>query len=175
MEISTKLTDYSDLLDIRDIEHHPGEEGSTRAALESQLRITKNAIVLGTLFMDEDPENNRFLRNKGAVLTIKTLPSEEINNKEYKLDQLLINPAFMDSIFQVCGIHTAYNNERVYLPWKVDEIGVVKVPRDVCSYKVYARLKEDGDEYKTYDVIMLNEYDELCYYVRNVVKRRISL
>jgi len=109
------------------------------------------------------------------MLTIKTLPIEEINNTKYKLHQLLINPAFMDSIFQVCGIHTAYNSDRVFLPWKADEIGVVKVPREACGYKVIAKQKEDGDEYKKYDVIMLNEYGEVCYYARNVIKRRISL
>ncbi|MDQ2086118.1 SDR family NAD(P)-dependent oxidoreductase [Herbivorax sp. ANBcel31] len=175
MEISSSISDYSDLLNIRGIENEPMEEGFTRANLENYHEKNPNSIVLGPLFIDEEIENNKCMRNSKGAMFSMTLPEEEINNEKYNLEELLINPAFMDSIFQVCGVHTAYNNDRVFLPWKVEEVGVVQVPREYCGYKVYSRLKEEGDEYKKYDVIMLNQYDEVCYYAKNVVMRQISL
>ena len=69
------------------------------------------------------------------------MPEEQVTNENYNLDSILINPAFMDSIFQACGIHSQTGNE-IYLPWQVGELGVVKTPRQVMRYRVYAKLKD---------------------------------
>lgn len=175
MNISATLGEYLPLLEIRQLENEPMEEGFTKQSIDEYHQKFRNAIQLGPLFIDEQKENNTYKRNKnGAVYSI-LLPEEEVVNLKYRLDRLLINPAFTDSIFQACGVHTAIGNDRVYLPWKVEEFGIVNVPRKRCRYRVYAKLKNSHDELKIYDVIMVNENDEVCYYAKNVTMRIINL
>jgi acyl transferase domain-containing protein/NAD(P)-dependent dehydrogenase (short-subunit alcohol dehydrogenase family)/acyl carrier protein len=175
MDISSTLGEYLPLLEIRQLENEPMEEGFTKQSIDEYHQKFQNAIQLGPLFIDEQKENNIYKRNKhGAVYSI-LLPEEELVNPKYRLDRLLINPAFTDSIFQACGVHTALGNDRVYLPWKVEEFGIVNVPRERCRYKVYAKLKSSRDGLKIYDVIMVNESNEVCYYAKNVTMRIINL
>ncbi|TYQ16382.1 UNVERIFIED_CONTAM: acyl transferase domain-containing protein [Acetivibrio alkalicellulosi] len=175
IQVDSIVSNYDYLMEIKNIEYESMDEGYTRIELEKTGEKLENCIALGALFMDEKKENNIFRRNsEGSVYSI-VLPEEEINNRKYNLEKLLINPAFMDSVFQVCGVHSLTNSERVYLPCEVEEFGVVKVPRERCLYKAYSKVKKDEDEYKIYDVILLNQDEQICYYAKNIVMRRISL
>lgn len=175
MQISTNPGEYLPLLAIKELETEAMEEGYTKPTLEEFRKKFGNSIQLGPLFMDEDKESNIYKRNKhGAVYSV-LLPKEELIDPKYRLEQLLLNPAFMDSVFQVCGVHTALESDRIYLPWKIEEFGVVKVPRERSRYKAYAKLKQQMDELKIYDVIMVNDKDEVCYYAKNITMRLINL
>jgi acyl transferase domain-containing protein/NAD(P)-dependent dehydrogenase (short-subunit alcohol dehydrogenase family)/acyl carrier protein len=174
MTVSPTPGDYLPLLSLRELETESMETGYTRQSIDDMRRRIPNAINLGPLFMDGQKENNIYHRNhNGAVYSI-AMPEEITANPKYRLADLLINPAFMDSVFQACGVHTNHGNERVYLPWKADELGVVNVPKEHCRYKAYAKVKTRGDGIITYDVIMINERDEVCYYAKNVTMRAIS-
>ena len=114
-----------------------------------------------------------FKRNNNGAIISMVLPEGEKTNKRYNLDKLLINPAFMDSVFQVCGIHSQIDTDEVYLPWEVEEFGVIKAPKEIMHYRVYSKLKYISGDTKVYDVIMLNEENEVCYYAKSVKMRVI--
>ncbi|HOM01630.1 MAG TPA: SDR family NAD(P)-dependent oxidoreductase [Acetivibrio sp.] len=173
MNVSNNLGEYSHLLEIMKIGNEPMEEDFTGEALKAFLRKNGNSINLGTLFIDAKKESHVFRRNKNGAVFSMLLPEEELTNKKYNLDKLLINPAFADSVFQICGVHSLVDGEDVYLPWQVDEFGVVKAPKERIRYKAYSVLKYNDEEVKVYDVIMLNEKNEVCYYAKNVKMRLI--
>ncbi|RXE59184.1 type I polyketide synthase [Acetivibrio mesophilus] len=173
MNVSSNLGEYSHLLEMMKIENEPMEEGFTAESLRAFLQKNSNSINLGTLFVDEKKENNVYRRNKNGAIFSMLLPEEELINKKYNLDKLLINPAFADSIFQVCGVHSQFESDVVYLPWQVEEFGIVKVPKEMMRYKAYSILKHKDDEIKVYDAIMVNEKNEVCYYAKNVRMRVI--
>ncbi len=175
MAIGNIPGDYEYLYAMKDIENESMEEGYTRGALEALNSKTDQSMRLGPLFVDGEKESNVFKRNeKGAVYSIK-LPKEQTTNPGYPLDKFLTNPSFMDSIFQACSVHTQLKNDRVFLPWEVEEFGVLKAPRELCGYKAYTKVKDEDDECKVYDAVLMNEHGEICYYAKNVVMRRINL
>lgn len=87
---------------------------------------------------------------------------------------MLINPAFTDTLMQSCGVHASTDDDRIFLPWKVGEFGVVKVPREPGLFKSYAKLIECNNDEKTYNVILYNEKGEVNYYAKNVIVKRIN-
>ncbi|MFZ5988671.1 MAG: SDR family NAD(P)-dependent oxidoreductase [Bacillota bacterium] len=174
MSLSSRLGDYQHLLEAMCIENEAMEEGFIRDSLNTFNERQFNSIRLGTLFVDERKENSVFRRNKNGAVYSVFLPGEQVTNAKYQLEKLLVNPAFMDAVFQTCGVHSQYNSDRVYLPWEVKEFGIVKAPRELGLYKCYARLKSSSDELKVYDVVMVNEKGEVCYYAKDVTMRRIN-
>lgn len=175
MVISSMPEEYSSLLEIAEIEKELMDEGFFKDALETFYGKIENCIHLGSLYIDNEKKNNIYSINKNGAVHSLRLPQEQTLNRKYSLDDLLINPAFMDTIFQACGVHALLNNNWVYLPWEIGEVGVIKVPRKLCQYKAYSKLKDGNDEYKTYDAFLVNENDEVCYYGKNIVMRRISI
>jgi len=79
------------------------EQDFTGKALKDLLKRNPNSINLGTLFIDAIKENHIFRRNQNGAVFSMLLPEEELINEKYHLDKLLINPAFADSVFQICG------------------------------------------------------------------------
>ncbi len=175
MEVSDKIGDYLPLLEIRNIENDTMEMLYQKDMMYEYNTKIPNSIHVGPLFMSQVKEDGTIRRGDNGVVYSTVLPPEQISNKKYQLDKLLINPAFMDTVFQVCAIHTLIEIRRVYLPWRVEELGVVKVPKEPCRYKAYSKIKNESDDAKTYDVILLNDNDEVCYYAKNVVMKRINL
>jgi hypothetical protein len=175
LEVSDSIGDYLPLLEIKNIENEIMEKGYSKDELDEYHRESPNSIQLGSLFISPNREDNTFKRNKNGAVYKILLPQEQVSNKKYQLDKLLVNPAFMDSVLQACGVHTLIENKRVYLPWEIEELGVVKVPRERCWYKAYSKVKSESEDAKIYDVILFNENDEVCYYAKNVVMRRINL
>lgn len=172
MNVGSSLGVYNHLLELTDIEKGVMEQGYTRDSLQKVSRENESSIQLGTVFIDGKEENNIFRRNDEGAVIFAVMPEEQVTNENYNLDSILINPAFMDSIFQACGIHSQTGNE-IYLPWQVGELGVVKTPRQVMRYRVYAKLKDTYGQVREYDAIMLNENNDICYYAKNIRMRAI--
>ncbi len=175
MDVSDKIGDYLPLLEIKNIENEAMEMLYQKDMMYEYNTKIPNSIHVGPLFMSQVKEDGTIKRGKNGVVYSTVLPPEQISNKKYQLDKLLVNPAFMDTVFQVCAIHTLIEIKRVYLPWEVEELGVVKVPKEPCRYKAYSKIRNESDDIKSYDVIFLNENDEVCYYAKNVVMKRINL
>lgn len=175
MSVSDKPGDYEALLELTDIEDQNMDQGFFNEALEIYYHKLDNSIHLGPLFVDRNKENNIYRMNdKGTVYSLK-MPEEQITNRGYRLEELLINPAFMDSLYQACGVHTLHKSNWVFLPWEIGEAGVIRVPRSSGNFKVYSKVIIETDEYNTYDAAMFNEAGELCYYAKNVVMRRVGI
>ncbi len=175
MSVSPIVEDYEYLHEIKSIETNDMVELNLKDTLENLSKKLNNAIILGPLFMDEKASKiNTFKYNElGAILTV-ALSEEQINNKKYNLDSLLINPAFADSLMQSCGIHASAGTNGVYLPWQVDEFGIVNTPKEPGIFKAYAKKIGGNENEKTYDVILYNDKRKVCYYAKKVTFKRIS-
>ncbi|KNY26217.1 type I polyketide synthase [Pseudobacteroides cellulosolvens] len=175
MNVSPMIGDYEYLNELKEIETDNMEEILLKNSLEQLSKTLPNSINLGPLFMDEKASKiNMFKYNdQGVVLSI-ALSEEQINNKKYNLDNLLINPAFADSLMQCCGIHSSVDTDGLYLPWQVEEFGIVNTPKESGLYKAYAKRISGNDSEKSYDVILYNDKGEVCYYAKRVTVKRIA-
>jgi acyl transferase domain-containing protein/NAD(P)-dependent dehydrogenase (short-subunit alcohol dehydrogenase family) len=136
----------------------------------------KNNIVFGPLFVDEEGRlNNRVAYDQNSLVYTYTIPREQFQNEGYPLKKLLINPCLMDTLFQAAAIHALTQHDRIHLPLSADEMGVVRVPRQVETMRIIARLHQYDGEFGTYDIIMIDAQDNICYYAKNVLVRRINL
>jgi hypothetical protein len=176
MQVRGTMGDYDSLLDLRNVESGDMVEFLCYDNLDIYKEKTYNSIHLGTLFADDRCKAyNRFKYNESAAVYSVLLPEEQITNSKYHLEKLLINPVFMDTLMQICGIHSAHTTGRVYLPWEIGEFGIVKVPREAKPYRAYTKLKYRDDEVRNYEVLLLDENEEVCSYVKDVKMRRISV
>jgi hypothetical protein len=78
-------------------------------------------------------------------------------------------------MYQACAAHLLVNRKRVYLPWEVAELGIVRVPRVSGLYRSYTRVVEDSGDTVGFDVVMVDGEGEICYYARRARFHRISL
>ncbi|HEY9061759.1 MAG TPA: SDR family NAD(P)-dependent oxidoreductase [Pseudobacteroides sp.] len=175
MNVSPNIGDYEHLNELKGIETDNMVEITLKDSLEMLSKKLPNAIKLGPLFMDEKAAKvNMFKYNdQGVVLSI-ALSEEQINNKKYNLDNLLINPAFADSLMQSCGIHSSVDTDGLYLPWEIKEFGIVKAPKEPGLFKAYAKRISGDDNEKSYNVILYNDKGEVCYYAKDVTVKRIA-
>jgi hypothetical protein len=51
---------------------------------------------------------------------------------------------------------------------------VIKVPKEPGLFKSYAKQTKSSDSEKVYNVILLDDKGEICYYAKDVIVRRIS-
>lgn len=175
MDVSPMIGDYEYLNKLKEIETADMVEIPFKYSLEQLSKRLPNAINLGPLFMDEKAAKiNMFKYNDRGVVLLIALSEEQINNKKYNIDNMLINPAFADSIMQCCGIHSSYNTDGLYLPWQVDEFGIVNPPKKSGKYKAYAKKIGGNDSEKSYDVILYDEKGEVCYYAKKVTVKKIA-
>jgi hypothetical protein len=90
-------------------------------------------------------------------------PLAQLDNLRYPLSDLLVNPCFLDSIYQACAANLLVIRKRVYLPWRVDELGIVDPPRAPGLYRTYAQVVEDQDEVVGFDIVMLDAESRVRY------------
>lgn len=136
-------------------------------------------LSLGPLYwrMAETEELRKkdiFLSNDKGVIFPELFPTEQIYEKNYPLDKLLINPCFIDAMYQGGAQDCVTKKKSIYLPWKVEEFGILKVPKKDGFFRVYAEAIKEEEEFRTYRIAILDENDELCSYARNATFRRIN-
>ncbi|MFW6306241.1 MAG: SDR family NAD(P)-dependent oxidoreductase, partial [Bacillota bacterium] len=174
MKICSNIEESDELLKLKNIIKDDLQKSGSKVIHD--LFNEEISIKLGSLFMDEKSrEYSCFEYNESGAVYKFLLSSEQITNKKYKLDNLLLNPVFMDALFQVCGIHSAETGDGVYLPWNIGELAVIKPARKVKPYTAYANLKEKSSDILIYDVVLLNNEEKICYYSKNIKMRRINL
>jgi hypothetical protein len=135
-----------------------------------------NNINFGPLFVDEYGNlNNTIAYNQNSLIYTYNLPKEQLENQNYQLEQLLLNPCLMDTLFQAAAIHALSQRNRIHLPIFAEEIGVIRVPRQIEILRIIAHSNDYRDETGAYDIIMIDADGEICYYAKNVLVRRINL
>jgi NAD(P)-dependent dehydrogenase (short-subunit alcohol dehydrogenase family) len=175
MKIYGAVGEYEDLRALKSAENIDMAEIGLKEYLELAAARFGNSISLGPLFMDDKASKiNGFKCNRQSIVCTVALSEEQITNKKYNLQQLLINPAFADSLMEACCIHSSMDSYGIYLPWKVGEFGVVKVPKSAGRFRTFAKMLYEGNGEKTYDVILYGDNDEVYYYARNVIVKRIA-
>lgn len=138
----------------------------------------KQRIILGPLYNDivrDENDKTPVIINENSVVYPTRFPLEQLTNKKYPLKSLLINPCFLDSLYQACAAHLLVTKKRVYLPWIAENLGIVDVPREDGLYTCYGQIIEENDEIVKYRVTMLDDNKNIRYFVRNIEFRRINL
>lgn len=139
-------------------------------------RQFNNNLNFGPLFIDEYGEaNNTVAFNEDSLVYTYTLPKEQLENEKYQLEKLLINPCLTDTLFQAAAIHALSRWDRIHLPVYAEEIGVIRVPRQVETLKIIARLTGYQADTGVYDLIMLDADGKICYFAKKVMVKRINL
>ena len=175
MKISGEIGDFESLMENLNIETEDMAEGLVSESLERLRKKHNSAIQLGPLFMDDKSAKiNRYRYNHNGAVMIVSLSEEQIKNKKYDVQNLLFNPAFADTLMQTCGIHASGGDNNVFLPAEIGEFGVIKVPKEPGLFKSYAKQTKSSDSEKVYNVILLDDKGEICYYAKDVIVRRIS-
>ncbi len=175
MKISGEIGSYELLMDAINIETDDMIEGLVSESLKELGRNHNNAIQLGPLFIDEKSAKlNKYKYNDKGAMMIVSLCEEQIRNKKYDLPNLLLNPAFADSLMQACGVHASEGEDKIFLPAEIAELGMIKVPKERGLFKSYAKLTKSSDSEKVYNVILCDEKGEVYYYAKDVTVRRIS-
>jgi len=180
VNITTQLGNYEDM--------HPSkwkfenEKPVTLPASESLLLIEgegpKQRIILGPLYNDIV----RNTKNKDAVTIFQNsviyptrFPQEQLTNNKYPLQKLLVNPCFLDTLYQSCAAHLLVTRKRVYLPWLATDLGIVNVPKKDGIYTCHAQLLKESENIVKYKVTMLDENKTIRYFVRSIEFRKINL
>ena len=182
MFVSDKVENYEDMYPLN-WEWVKNNEFSITSKLDLKdilLDSAGNQILnLGPLYwrMAETEELRKidnFLHNDKGVIFPELFPTEQIYEKNYPLDKLLINPCFIDAMYQGAAQDCVTKKNNIYLPWKVEEFGILKVPKKDGFFRVFAEAVAEDEEFRTYRIAILDEKDELCSYARNATFRLIN-
>lgn len=178
--VSDRLSDYSDM--------NPetwqfDKTGQINLSPEESLLLMQDSgpeqrIILGPLYND-------VVRDSASKAPVQIYPNntiyptyfpqEQLTNDKYPLDRVLVNPCFLDSIYQACAAHLLVNKKRVYLPWEVKELGIVNVPKKPGLFTSYTKVVEDTGDLVAFDVVMVDGDGKICYYAKRCYFRRINL
>ncbi len=182
MYVSDKFEDYEDMNPL-----NWGWVNSSEFTITSKINLKdilldkfgNQILSLGALYWrmgetEELREKDKFFNNERGVIFPELFPTEQIHNKNYPLDELLINPCFIDAMYQGAAQDCVTRKKNIYLPWKVEEFGILKVPKKDGFFRVFAEAVAEEEEYRTYRIAILDEKDELCSYARNATFRLIN-
>ena len=178
--VSRQLSSYQDL-QPENWSYRNDEPTSLPA--EQSLMLIKNSgieqrIILGPLFndtlRDAAAKEPVLIYPRGATYPTY-FPLAQLDNPRYPLEKWLVNPSFLDSIYQACAAHLLVTKNRVFLPWEVAELGIVDTPRTPGLYRTYAQVTAESDDIVTYEVVMHDEAGRVRYFGRGVQFRKINL
>ena len=133
-------------------------------------------ISPGLLYQDLEASFGRslYIGERGVIYPYE-LSDEQLTNNQYPLQQLIINPCFVDAVFQGSALYGIYNEHRTYLPWTVEEFAILKVPRRKGPYTVYTEIVRREEEKLFFNVTLVDQNQELYYYAKKVCMHRINL
>ncbi|RPI03472.1 MAG: SDR family NAD(P)-dependent oxidoreductase [Calditrichaeota bacterium] len=179
-QVSDRLTDLGEL--NASTWDYKEEQAIQLPPAESLLLMQNSGpeqrIILGPLYNDvvrESKFKEPVLIYPLGVTYPTYFPMEQLQNSRYPLGRLLTNPCFLDSIYQACAAYLLVVKKRVYLPWEVKELGIVRTPRTEGLYRSYAAVVSDQDEKIAFNVVMNDAEGNICYFAREAVFRRINL
>ncbi|NLW47755.1 MAG: hypothetical protein GXY86_10530 [Firmicutes bacterium] len=176
MQVNDEPGDFNSLLKYSDLIHEKHTLVSWRQFNANSKWQFNNTINFGPLFVDEyGILNNTIAYNQNSLIYTHNLPKEQLENRDYRLAKLLLNPCLMDTLFQAAAIHALSQWDRIHLPMYAEEIGVLRVPRQIEILRIIAYSNGYQDETGDYDIIVIDADGEICYYAKNVMVRRINL
>jgi acyl transferase domain-containing protein/NAD(P)-dependent dehydrogenase (short-subunit alcohol dehydrogenase family)/acyl carrier protein len=155
---------------------------SSLPAQESVLLLKgsgdEQRIILGPLYNDNIRETKikepALIYPKGTTYPTY-FPLEQLTNAKYPLDQMKVNPCFLDSLLQACAANLLVNTHRIYLPWKIGELAIVDVPRTHGLYRSHAQIIYETADIVSFNIVMVNGDGKIHYYARDAQFRLINL
>ena len=179
--ISDGLGDYS-MLDPQKWNYDPAAYITT-SLQEYGTALTQGeiaqAIHLGPLY-------NEIIRNpeivcdpiyiyKSHVIYPHPFPQEQRQHEKYPLKLFQANPCFLDSVFQTGASYIIKSRKRVYLPYGVAELGIVKTPSVDGLYQGYGELVDEQDDTLYFNIIVIDPNKDLCYYAKRASFKMIQM
>jgi hypothetical protein len=154
-----------------------------RLPAEQSLLLIKSEgpdqrIILGPLFNDvlrESEYKAPVLIYPGGTTYPTYFPKEQLTHAKYPLTRMLVNPCFLDSLYQACAAHLLVTKKRVYLPWEIGELGIVDVPREEGLYTCHAQVVQDAEDIVSFTVVMVDGEGGVRYFARDARFRLINL
>jgi hypothetical protein len=149
---------------------------------EFRPAITQGAAVQA---IDLGPLYNEIVRNpevecdpiriyQSRIICPYPFPQDQLTNDGYPLDRFLVNPCSIDTIFQTAAIHIVNNHERVYLPYGIGELNMV---RPICAdglYKAYGQLVTDRGDIVYYDMTVADQNHNVYYHAKRIAFKMIQ-
>ncbi len=154
-------------------------DSNKRHWFREHQRILAKSIRLGPLYRDdvtrdEDaPEDHAKVCDEGMISLVR-FPTMQLNDPLYPLERLAINPCFVDTVWQAAAEHSGAMRETVYLPYRLQEFGVLKVPRREGLFNLYTELQSDSKSERTYNIVVADEAGETVYYARNATVHGVN-
>ena len=172
-----------DLRGLDPLEWSYHTEPATSLPAEQSLLLIQSEgpeqrIILGPLFNDvlrDAHEKEPVLIYPHGTRYPTYFPLEQLKHPKYPLEKLLVNPCFLDSLYQACAANLLVHKKRVYLPYEIGELGIVRVPRQAGMYTCHTQIVEESQDIVSFDVVMLDEAGGICYYARSARFRLINL
>jgi hypothetical protein len=78
-------------------------------------------------------------------------------------------------MYQACAAHLLVNKKRVYLPWEVEELGIVDVPKTSGLYRSFTQVVDESDDIIVFNVTMVDADGAIRYFARRASFRLINL
>ncbi|MBN1481879.1 SDR family NAD(P)-dependent oxidoreductase [candidate division KSB1 bacterium] len=178
--VTDSLSDYADMdpanwaLERDGLQSLPPEE----SLMLMQNSGPENRIILGPLYNDtvrDSSAKEPVLIYPHSTIYPTYFPEEQLTNRKYPLESLITNPCFVDSMYQACAAHLLVHKKRVYLPWEVEELGIIRVPRTSGLYRSYTRVVDESEDIVVFHVTMVDGDGKICYFARRAAFRLINL
>lgn len=146
--------------------------------LDSFAKNFSNNVELGAILDDCKREHTGdkkvFRFNDRAYMRTVRFPIAQFDTKDYPVEQYMINPAFLDTLHQAGAIYSIFSKKEVYLPYGAEEFGVLKPMKEDEVYRVFVQRMSEEGETILYNIVLLNEADEVTAYIRNSLFHRIN-
>jgi len=159
-----------------------GVDAATRvpySQILSHLDTIPQNVVFGPLFHDSrrtgatDPDVIVEWNQHGLIAPYR-LPAAQLDNPLYPLDKFRLNPCLLDSIHQAGVIHSILNTGFVHLPYGADEFVVVGKQDRPGTYQVRVMLVDKQPDKLFYDIVLRDEQNRLCAWVKRSAYHRIN-
>lgn len=178
--LSNSISNYSDM--IPEKWNFSKNKSQFLAAEESLLLIKGNGpkqrIILGPLFNDIIRDRNDKaaveIFEDGVIYPAK-FPLAQLTDKKYQINKLIVNPCFLDTMYQACAAYLLVTKKKVYLPYFAKDLGIISAPKQKGNYICFAKVVEEGENYVKFKVSLLDENRNIRYFVRSIEFRKINL
>jgi NAD(P)-dependent dehydrogenase (short-subunit alcohol dehydrogenase family) len=155
-----------------------GDETKSASFLEKFIRQSRARINLGNLFLETEiylkPQQLYFKDCLNGQIYTRCLPLSQLSNSAYPIDDYLLNPCFLDTVFQAGGFYCTLKLKQMFLPWHIEKISVLRVPRNKGGYWVYAQKVSETDDSFCLNIAVCNDQYEPCYIAKGAHFHKIA-
>jgi len=178
--ISEGIGDYSSLNPQAWVYDSSGYATATlqecRAALMPDA--AERSIYLGPLYNEiiRNPESDCGPLHiyQSHVICPHPFPQEQITNQQYPLNLFQTNPCSLDSVFQTAAFYMLNTRNRVFLPYGVEELGIVQPITQNGLYTGYGHLVDDQGDTLYFDITVADQNQNVYYYAKRASFKMIQ-